>query len=126
AGRVKAGKKMTRAQLLKLAGGRLYTGRQAKEVGIIDELGTLEDAIADAAKLGGLPAGKETETVGVAQAQGVFDQMLGSALDARMNALVPALAKMPELKKKLRGLDALLLSRKAGVWAMIPYGVEIR
>ena len=40
-GRKKAGKKMTREELVKLAGGRIWTGRQAKENGLIDELGTL-------------------------------------------------------------------------------------
>ncbi len=33
-----------------LAGGRVYTGRQALELGLVDKIGTLEDAIAHAAK----------------------------------------------------------------------------
>ncbi|MFO0842188.1 MAG: signal peptide peptidase SppA [Gemmataceae bacterium] len=61
AGRAAVGKKMSRDELVKLAGGRIYTGRQAKANGLIDEVGTLEDAIAEAAKLGGLPADKEPE-----------------------------------------------------------------
>ena len=46
AGRKEAGQKLTRADLEKLAGGRVWTGRQAKANGLVDELGTLDDAIA--------------------------------------------------------------------------------
>ncbi len=40
-------------ELEKLAGGRVYTGRQAKELGLVDELGTLDDAIDSARTLAG-------------------------------------------------------------------------
>ena len=42
------GRKMTYDELEKHAGGRVYTGRQAKAEGLVDELGTLDDAIASA------------------------------------------------------------------------------
>jgi len=38
----------------RFADGRVFTGRQAKEYGFIDTLGTFEDAVAIAAKLGGI------------------------------------------------------------------------
>lgn len=41
-------------QVKALADGRVYTGRQALEVGLVDELGTLEDAIRVAAELAGI------------------------------------------------------------------------
>ena len=37
-----------------LADGRVYTGRQALELGLVDEVGVLDDAIATAADLGGI------------------------------------------------------------------------
>ncbi|MBU0703345.1 MAG: signal peptide peptidase SppA [Chloroflexi bacterium] len=37
-----------------LADGRVYTGRQALELGLVDEVGALDDAIAKAAELGGI------------------------------------------------------------------------
>src|SRR5206468_3268434 len=58
-GRQKAGSKMTRPELEKLAGGRIWTGRQAKANGLIDALGTLDDAVADAWARAKMP--KETE-----------------------------------------------------------------
>ncbi len=48
------GRNMPVEKLRKLAGGRIYSGRQAKENGLVDELGTLHDAIAEAKKLAGL------------------------------------------------------------------------
>ncbi|MEE8450101.1 MAG: signal peptide peptidase SppA [Thermodesulfobacteriota bacterium] len=38
----------------KIADGRIFTGRQAKELGLIDELGNLQDAIDAAAKMAGI------------------------------------------------------------------------
>ncbi len=37
-----------------VADGKIYTGRQAKEIGLVDHLGTLDDAIKLAAKLAGI------------------------------------------------------------------------
>jgi protease-4 len=41
-------------QVREMADGRVYTGRQALELGLVDDVGTLEDAIAKAAELGGI------------------------------------------------------------------------
>ncbi len=45
---------MSPEQVRELADGRVYTGRQAFEAGLVDELGTLDDAILTAAELGGI------------------------------------------------------------------------
>ncbi len=45
---------ITKEKLLPLADGRIYTGEQAKQIGLIDELGTSEDAINLAAQLAGI------------------------------------------------------------------------
>ena len=41
-------------QVRELADGRIYTGQQALELGLVDDVGTLQDAIATAAELGGI------------------------------------------------------------------------
>ena len=46
--------KLTRSQVVDLADGRVFTGRQALQAGLVDELGTLDDAIAKAAEMAGL------------------------------------------------------------------------
>jgi protease-4 len=45
---------MDEAVVRKLADGRVYTGQEAKENGLIDELGTLQDAVDAAAKMAGI------------------------------------------------------------------------
>ena len=51
---VAEGRKMLREDVIKIADGRIFTGEQALAVGLIDELGNLEDAITVAAKLSGI------------------------------------------------------------------------
>lgn len=48
------GRGMARDDVLRVADGRVYTGRQALSLGLIDELGNLEDAIEGAKTLAGL------------------------------------------------------------------------
>jgi signal peptide peptidase A. Serine peptidase. MEROPS family S49 len=48
------GRGMERTEVIRLADGRIYTGRQAQALGLIDELGNLEDAIEGAKDLAGL------------------------------------------------------------------------
>ena len=42
---------MTVEEVDAIAGGKVWIGRQAKEIGLVDELGSLEDAVASAARL---------------------------------------------------------------------------
>ncbi|HYK89388.1 MAG TPA: signal peptide peptidase SppA [Acidobacteriota bacterium] len=51
---VAAGRKLDPAAVRKLADGRVYTGQEAKANGLVDELGTYQDAVAAAAKLAGI------------------------------------------------------------------------
>lgn len=48
---IASGRNMDLEKVKILADGRIYSGRQAKELNLIDELGTLEDAIEEAKKL---------------------------------------------------------------------------
>lgn len=50
--RVAAGRKMTRDAVHEVAQGRVWTGEQARERGLVDELGGLDEAIAKARELG--------------------------------------------------------------------------
>jgi protease IV len=51
---VAEGREMDKDKVHELANGSIYTGEQAKELGLVDELGTLWDAIDQAAKDGGI------------------------------------------------------------------------
>lgn len=51
---VAQGRKMDEAAVRKLADGRVYSGDQAHKLGLVDQFGTLQDAIDLAAKRGGI------------------------------------------------------------------------
>ncbi|MDO8519735.1 MAG: signal peptide peptidase SppA [Deltaproteobacteria bacterium] len=48
---------ISEARMEELAQGKIYTGEQAKEVGLVDEMGTVYDAVAAAKKMAGLSPG---------------------------------------------------------------------
>jgi protease-4 len=92
---------MTKEEVKALADGRVYTGRQALSLKLVDELGYLEDAIDKAASLGGITG--EPRVVQYRR-QTPFSALLGQAVvKTILNALgIPtdALAgkKMPTLE----------------------------
>ena len=51
---VAEGRHLEEAKVRQLADGRIYTGRQAKELGLVDELGNMYDAIDGAAAMAGI------------------------------------------------------------------------
>lgn len=51
---VATGRNLTISKVKDLADGRVYTGAKAKELGLVDEFGSLDDAIEVAAKMGGI------------------------------------------------------------------------
>lgn len=61
--RVAEGRKMPVEKVKTLAEGRIYTGRQAKEVGLVDTLGGIDDAIKTARVLANVPEGQETPLI---------------------------------------------------------------
>ncbi|MGQ9512878.1 signal peptide peptidase SppA [Thermodesulfitimonas sp.] len=62
--RVATGRKMSRERVLRLADGRVFTGRQAKEAGLIDKLGDLQDAVRYAGRLAGIKGEPEVVNLG--------------------------------------------------------------
>ncbi|MCZ7403204.1 MAG: signal peptide peptidase SppA [Candidatus Methanoperedens sp.] len=63
------------SQVKDLADGRIYTGAKAKELGLVDELGSLDDAIEIAAQLGGIKGKPE---VGYANRPSLSRLLFGS------------------------------------------------
>ena len=59
--RVADGRDMTRDEVHAIAQGRVWTGEKAKELGLVDELGGLEAAIAEAKELAGLSEARISE-----------------------------------------------------------------
>jgi protease-4 len=126
-GRHKAGKKMTREELVNLAGGRIWTGRQAKDNGLIDELGSLEDAIAAARGMAHLPATRDPELLILPKSKGFLDSLLDEklGLQAPTLRLRQVLREVPQLQRKLRSLEGMLQLRGEPVWLTLPYQIDL-
>jgi len=72
---VSDGRKIPFDEVKKLADGRIFTGRQAMKVRLVDELGTLEDAVAAAGRLAGIKG--EPEVVTKKERFSIFDILRG-------------------------------------------------
>lgn len=51
---VSTGRGMNKEEVIKIADGSIFTGRQAKKLGLVDELGNLQDAIKIAGEMSGI------------------------------------------------------------------------
>jgi len=99
-GRVATGRKMTHAAVRAIAEGRIYTGTHAMQIGLVDEIGGLGEAIAWARRAARLP---ETATVvRLPSVGGLLDALTGvatgrAAVSPSIDAIVSRLAS-PELR----------------------------
>ncbi|MCJ8009607.1 signal peptide peptidase SppA [Lederbergia wuyishanensis] len=89
------GRGMTDEQVRKLADGRIYDGRQAKEVGLIDDFGYQEDVIEQLKKdhkLAGAQVVRYSSSVGLGSLFGVAAQKIGGK-QAEMTGILNLLSK---------------------------------
>ncbi len=80
---VAAGRRMTTEQVRPLADGRIFSGRQAMHLGLVDELGDLDAAIAVAGKLAGIEG--TPEVIRETPRRGIWE-----LIDSRMAGIFPA------------------------------------
>ncbi|MBS4176033.1 signal peptide peptidase SppA [Lederbergia citrea] len=89
------GRGMSEAEVRKLADGRVYDGRQAKEVGLIDDFGYQEDVIKQLKKdhkLAGAEVVRYASNSGIGSLFGVAAQKIGGK-QAEMTGIVNLLSK---------------------------------
>lgn len=131
-----------KGDLENLAGGRVYTGRQALEKGLVDKMGGLEEALAYAAAKVGLP--KDYETHYLPKPKGleeVLGEMFGKPGRDEYEAATPNIARqaierlaMPMLeqlapeaaRRAMLGLRNLMLLDQEHIGAMMPISIDIR
>lgn len=81
---VAEGRKMETARVRELADGRIYTGRQAKSLGLIDETGTMEEAVKAAAQMAGITGKPVIKEFGRG---GFWEALFGSAAQVLLEGL---------------------------------------
>jgi protease IV len=118
-GKVAAGRKIDLAKVEALAEGRVYTGQQALEVGLVDRLGTLDDAIDEAKKLAKIAAEDDVQRMLLPKPRGLFDDLF--AASGGDLAPVARLAGLPTGDAAVR---AMLMARLAGLPGLTALATE--
>jgi protease-4 len=126
------GRKMEYTKLEKLARGRVYTGAMALKLNLVDELGTLDDAVQYAAKLGGLPAGEKVERwllpPPVSPLEAIFGSMDGDAESSLTlnRALSRSLREFsPELGTALENAWLINLLAREPRLTLMPFHIRV-
>ena len=108
--KVAAGRGKTPSEIEPIAQGRVWTGRKAKEIGLVDKLGGLEAAIAEAAQRGGIGAdkqeGEDWYVLEIPRRKSPFE-MLDEMFGLRLGIEQAVLQKMPALRRVLRHLQTM-------------------
>ena len=135
------GRGMELEKLKELAGGRIYSGERAKELGLVDELGTLEDAIelatkAAAKKFDDVDDDTELARLNLPEPVNPFEALLENGLPgmirthretAGRSAVAAALDALPApvagLMDRLNVLETL--SRERALVVM-PFGLRVK
>ncbi|MFH1465345.1 MAG: signal peptide peptidase SppA [Pseudomonadota bacterium] len=126
--RAAAGREMEVEAMHAVAQGRVWTGAQALERGLVDDLGGLDVAIEQARELAGVEG--ETGILRLPRQRTVIEEIMDDLqgddeVEARVAA---ALLPVPGAIEALRHLEQLsrALGPSGGVAAMLPYTIEVR
>lgn len=118
--RVAKGRKMKKEEVDKIGQGRVWTGIRAKRLGLVDELGDLNTAIAKACKLAKVDS--KTATVSYPSPSSWFETLMENAnadnyLDSKMRETFGEYYSTFSLVKRIKNLDR--------IQARIPFEINI-
>lgn len=130
--KVSAGRKMDAEKANSLGQGRVWTGTQAKENGLIDEFGGLEKAIDIAKQLADLPADKDVRRVVFPAPRPFFETWFGDPESTEVSvkefqaqkALADSLPA--DVRKAFRYSEMFDRMQRGEVMMMLPFEMEIK
>lgn len=131
--KVAKGRSKEKTYIDSIGQGRVWTGRQGKENGLVDEYGGLDKAIEVAKQLAKLPADKGIQRVLMPTPPGFFEELLnsggggedGASAQAKQQAAI--LAALPEdARRALRYAQMLDRARSGEAIYMLPFSLRIR
>jgi len=106
--KVAAARKMPFARVDQLAQGRVWTGAQAQQHGLVDALGGLDRAIALAKDRAGIPADTQVEVVTYPPrrtlAEMLIEELTGEGSDRQLEAMVSLVGGMRTAERRALGL----------------------
>jgi protease-4 len=113
--------------------GRVWTGRQGKDNGLVDEYGGLDKAIEIAKQLANIPADKSVQRVIRPQPPTFFEELMGSGGDesdqtsAEMKQQAALLAALPEdARRALRYMRLMDRAQNGEAIYLMPFDLRIR
>lgn len=120
--RVAAGRGITKDSVNVIGQGRVWTGEQAIGLGLVDELGNLEDAIAEAAKLAEL---EEYSTDSYPAPSDFIQQLLNEKKESYFDAHMKA--ALGDLYPMLGTMQWMMQNRRIDqcVYARVPFEIAI-
>lgn len=128
--KVSSGRSMTAEQVNTIGQGRVWTGTQAKENGLIDEFGGLERAIDIAKELAGLPADKDVRRVVFPAPRSFFQSLLDgddSTISAEEKTRRAFAESLPEdIRRAFRYAELFDRMKQGEAMLMLPFELEIR
>src|ERR1044071_2093984 len=130
--KVATGRRLSFEYVDSIAQGRVWTGAQAKEKGLIDDFGGLDKAVEIARQLANIPADKGVRRVILPHPRGFFDHLFGgNEEDASAQVTLPqqraAFAALPEDVRRTLHYAATLDRMKRGeIMAIMPFDLRIK
>jgi protease-4 len=115
-------RKMKLEELESLAGGRVYSGQMALDNKLVDELGTLEDAVAEVKRMAGMKKEDKVERMSLPEPKSVLEELFGGSL--LMKSGVSSLA--PELVGQFKQAESLRRLFAEPAVLVMPHPVKIR
>src|SRR5271170_540788 len=112
---VAQGRKKTVEAVDKVGKGRVWSGAQAKELGLVDELGGLDRALEIAKQLSNIPAGESVHIIRYPEEKSFFQQFFEREKDNNMSE-----------SQSLESMLNHILSQMEPVQARMPYELHIR
>ena len=120
---VATSRNMDPARVDEIAQGRVWTGADALQIGLVDEIGTLEDAIAYAAALADFHSSDEYKVVGYPKPLTLFEEFMMSFGQTPQEPYVLADTPFAGIAKAAQSLTK---EQPSAVYARLPYMLEIR
>jgi protease IV len=131
--KVAKGRGKTDEEVNSLGQGRVWTGTQGKQNGLVDEFGGLEKAIEVAKDLAHISAEKNVKRINYPESQSFFSQYFGgdgsaSLSDVKTQAAQAALVKsLPEdARRALRFAELFDRMKNGEAMMMLPFELEIK
>ena len=115
---VSVGRKMSLKEVDEIAQGRIWSGLQAKEIGLVDELGGLEKAIQIAAEMSGIKSYRIVEYPVIRDAFEVFFESFFN--ESSINSLTPELKNI-----YMHYNSAMQIIKNRGIKTRLPFDLHL-